>query len=146
MNWPKSSFWNLPLTIKASKSQKWPENWVKIKCQNWRKHRKWKLFNYMSGPKKKVFDPYPNPKNSPLVALSWYPCCWGPPPSYLYNRIQVYMIWYDRNNQVKGGVTMGKKKIMWTTIGKKKMMWTTFRYVGVPIEINMLVKYIQVFQ
>ena len=28
MNRPKSSFWNLPQTIRAPKSQKWPQNWV----------------------------------------------------------------------------------------------------------------------
>ena len=53
------------------------------------------------------------------------------------------MMWYDRNNKVKGGVTIGKKKIMWTKIGKKQMMWTTFRYVGVPIEITTLKEELQ---
>ena len=41
------------------------QNYVKIKGQNRKKHRKWKLFNYMNSPKT-VVKPYPNLKNSPL--------------------------------------------------------------------------------
>ena len=55
---------NSPLGPKKLKN--WPQNWVKIKCQNWKKQRKWKLFNYMSRPKNSW--PYSNHKTSP----------WGP--------------------------------------------------------------------
>ena len=70
MSTPQNSFQTLPQPpkqpLRAEKeSQKWPQNWVKIKCQSWRKQRKWKLFNYMSRLQINV-EPYPNPKNSPL--------------------------------------------------------------------------------
>ena len=38
---------NIPIGPQKSKQ---PQNYVKIKCQNWRKQRKWKLFDYMSRP------------------------------------------------------------------------------------------------
>ena len=31
---------------------------MKIKCQNWTKHRKWKLFNYMSEPQNSFWAPH----------------------------------------------------------------------------------------
>ena len=49
------------MPVKAPKNQKRPQNWVKIKCKNWKKQRKRKLFNYMSKPQKNF-----RAKNSPL--------------------------------------------------------------------------------
>ena len=56
---PKSS------SLGAQKVKNDPENSVKIKCQNWKKQRKWKLFNYTSRPQT-VVQPYSDPKNIPL--------------------------------------------------------------------------------
>ena len=44
---PKTVFGPFPnpnnIPLGPSKSQKWPQNWVKIKCQSWKKQRKMKV-------------------------------------------------------------------------------------------------------
>ena len=57
MSQPQNCFWKLQLPKKllimtqdkAKISPLGPQKF-KIKGQNWKKHRKWKLFNYMSRP------------------------------------------------------------------------------------------------